>query len=139
MRIRVAELSHNKNVAIDFNHDIPCFPKPPSRRWLLDNHGLLLTRNEYLSTAAYAMAVENVGTLPIEFSDRPQAVYLRFLTDLVCVPGFVGIRYSDRYSLHASVGRLFDPIKVGCEIAALVQQHFYPNETGEFECEEKVD
>ena len=138
MKVRVAELSHNKNVAIDFSHDIPCFPSPPSHRWLHDNAGLLFTRNEYLSIAAAAMACENAGMLPIEFSDRPQAVYLDFLTDLVRVPGFVGIRFSDRYSLHASVGKLFEPTRVGREIAGLLQRHFYPKESLDFECEEKA-
>lgn len=139
MKVRVAEHSKNKKVIIDFDHDIPCFPGPPSRRWLLDNGGLLFTRSEYASTAAAGMAVENAGILPIEFSDTPRVVYLDFLLDLVRVEGFVGVHYSDRYSLHASVGKLFDPFQVGREIAALVQRHFYPHEELDFKCEVKTE
>ena len=51
---------------------------------------------------------------------------------LLLINGFVGIRSSDRYGLSVVIGKLFDPLEAGKEIALVIQSHFYPDEKIEY-------
>ncbi len=88
----------------------------------------VFTRADVSLDSAADMAFENAGLLPVELSRPATEVYRDFLTDLILIDGFVGVRESRRYSLTIQVGRLFVAMEVAHKAVGVIHSTFYPTE-----------
>ena len=116
---------------IEFDQDLPLFPEPIRPRYS-GRDGYLFSRALDLNAYATQLAAENAGCLPFELSGDPQQAYREFLTDLVVIPGLIGIISANRYSLRIQAGRHFEAIQIASLVADVVHRHFYPEEEPQF-------
>jgi len=116
---------------IEFDRDLPLFPEP-IRPKFSGRDGYLFSRAQDLDAYATQMATENAGCIPFELPGEPQQAYGEFLTDLVVIPGLIGIISANRYSFRIQAGRHFEASRIASLVADVVRRHFYPEGESQF-------
>ena len=116
---------------IEFDQDLPLFPEPIRPRYS-GRDGYLFSRALDLDAYATQLTAENAGCIPFELSGDPQQAYREFLTDLLLIPGLVGIVSANRYSLKIHAGRHFEECRIASRVADVVRRHFYPEGEPQF-------
>ena len=116
---------------IEFDQDLPLFPEPIRPKYS-GRDGYLFSRAQDLDAYATQLVAENAGCIPFELAGDPQQAYREFLTDLVVIPGLIGIISANRYSFKIQAGRHFEASRIASLVADVVRRHFYPGGEPQF-------
>jgi len=126
MKVVVTKHPYADQVELQFSHELPVFAdsrqlcSPRYSNWILD-------RSTVLTEYAEAMVCENAGAFSVELVN-PWRHYLLFVSELIVIPGLVGIAEAHRYSLLLQVGRCFQEQRVARAVAAAICKYFYSAE-----------
>lgn len=131
MPMRVSISRHPQFFEIEFDQDLPLFPEP-NRPKFSSRDDYLCSRALDLDAYASQMATANAGCIPFELPGESRQAYREFLTELVLIPGLVGIFSANRYSLRIHAGRHFDASRIASLVATVVRRWFYPNQEARY-------
>jgi hypothetical protein len=70
--------------------------------------------------------------MPVELPGEPRHAYREFLSELVTIPGLVGIFSTNRYCLRIHAGRHFKPAQIASQLATVIRRWFYPDQEGRY-------
>jgi len=129
--MRVSISRHPQCFDIEFDQDLPLFPEPNRPRYT-SRGDYIFSRDLNLDAYASQMAAANAGCMPVELPGEPRHAYREFLSELVTIPGLVGIFSTNRYCLRIHAGRHFKPAQIASQLATVIRRWFYPDQEGRY-------
>lgn len=129
--MRVSISRHPQCFDIEFDQDLPLFPEPNRPRYS-SRGDYVFSRDLNLDAYASQMAAANAGVIPVELPGEPRLAYREFLTELVTIPGLVGIFSANRYCLRIHAGRHFETARMASQLAAVIHRWFYPDQDANY-------
>lgn len=126
MKVAFSRPNRDGWITLHFNRELPLAPMETGPLPFMRSPAQL-SRATRLQRLAVRMAETNRGRFVVELGN-PVLGFLRFLEELVFLPGVEQVGINGRYRMEVRIGGLFAPREVANTVADCVRRHFYPEE-----------
>ena len=122
----VVHLITNDNQAqLHFNRRLPRFEAPQySHPFLSPSTDMIVPRPKARLRLGRYLAKKNASQNPIEIGN-PVAAYQHMLDELAEIDGLIHVQQVNTYTLQFVVGKLFNPKKIGRQVAKVISKALF--------------